>query len=108
MGNLAQALVESAKVHGDRPAIRQDDVVLTYAQLDDASSRVAAMLRRYGVRPGDRVGVMLPNVVSFPVVYYGVLRAGGVVVPMFLLPTLVFLEWMPGREPPMPGWKQCW
>jgi long-chain acyl-CoA synthetase len=82
MGNLAQALVESAKVHGDRPAIKQGDVVLTYAQLDDASSRVAAMLRRYGVRPGDRVGVMLPNVASFPVVYYGVLRAGGVVVPM--------------------------
>jgi long-chain acyl-CoA synthetase len=82
MGNLAQALVESAKVHGDRPAIRQGDVVLTYAQLDDASSRVAAMLRRHGVGPGDRVGLMLPNVASFPVVYYGVLRAGGVVVPM--------------------------
>ncbi len=82
MGNLVQALVESARVHGDQPAIRQGDVILSYAQLDDASSRVAAMLRTYGVRPGDRVGVMLPNVVSFPVDYCDVLRAGGVVVPI--------------------------
>ena len=82
MGNLAQALAESAKVHGDRPAIRQGDVDLTYAQLDDASARVAGMLRGYGVRAGDRVGIMLPNLLSFPAIYYGALRAGGVVVPM--------------------------
>ena len=37
------------------------------------------------MEPGDRVGVMLPNVPEFPVAYYGVLRAGGVVVPMNVL-----------------------
>ena len=37
------------------------------------------------MKPGDRVGVMLPNVPYFPVAYYGVLRAGGVVVPMNVL-----------------------
>ena len=41
--------------------------------------------RRRGCEPGDRVGVMLPNVPYFPVAYYGVLRAGGVVVPMNVL-----------------------
>ena len=39
-------------------------------------------MREKGLQPGDRVGVMLPNVPEFPIAYYGVLRAGGVVVPM--------------------------
>ena len=47
--------------------------------------RVAALLRSAASQPGDRVGIMLPNVPYFPVVYYGVLRAGGVVVPMNVL-----------------------
>ena len=63
-------------------AVRLDDVVLTYAELDDLTARVADRLRERGVEPGDRVGIMLPNVPAFPVIYYGVLRAGGTVVPM--------------------------
>ena len=56
--------------------------MITYAQLDDLSARAADWLRERGVAPGDRVGIMLPNVAQFPVLYYGVLRAGGTVVPM--------------------------
>ncbi|WP_406005153.1 long-chain fatty acid--CoA ligase [Streptomyces sp. NBC_00637] len=82
MNNLAAALVESAGAGGDRVAVRQDETVLTYAQLDDASARVATLLRDRGVRPGDRVALVMPNVILFPVAYYGILRAGGVVVPM--------------------------
>ena len=85
MANLVRLLTETAARHGDRPAVRLDDVTLTYAQLDDAVSRCAGMLRAAGVEPGDRVGVMLPNVPQFPIAYYGVLRAGGVVVPMNVL-----------------------
>jgi long-chain acyl-CoA synthetase len=80
--NLADNLVRSAAQFSDHPAVRLDDVLLTYADLDRCSSRVAALLGAHGVRPGDRVGVMLPNVPEFAAVYYGVLRAGGVVVPM--------------------------
>ena len=58
---------------------------LSYAELDDRSARLATLLREKGLRPGDRVGVMLPNVLEFPIAYYGVLRAGGVVVPMNVL-----------------------
>ncbi|NBE52957.1 long-chain-fatty-acid--CoA ligase [Streptomyces boluensis] len=79
---LTSLLAGSARTHGERVAVRQDETVLTYAQLDDASARVAALLRAKGVRAGDRVALMLPNVVHFPVAYYGVLRAGGVVVPL--------------------------
>ena len=53
--------------------------------LDEGSARVAGLLRERGVQPGDRVGIMLPNVPYFAVVYYGVLRVGGVVVPMNVL-----------------------
>src|SRR5881275_936723 len=83
--NLATVLTETASKHGDRPAIKLDDLTLTYAQLDEATARVAALVKEKGIEPGDRVGVMLPNVPYFPVVYYGVLRAGGVIVPMNVL-----------------------
>ena len=54
---------------------------MTYKMLDDAASRVARLLKDRGLRPGERVGVVLPNVPYFGIVYYGVRRAGGVVVP---------------------------
>src|SRR3954452_8566599 len=83
--SLAKLLTETAAEHGDRTALRLDDAAVTYAQLDDGSARVAALLRDKGVEPGDRVGVMLPNVPYFAVAYYGVLRSGAVVVPMNVL-----------------------
>jgi long-chain acyl-CoA synthetase len=83
--NLALNLVTTASRRGDRPALLLGAEALTYAELDDASARMASVLRRRGLRPGDRVGIVLPNVPHFAVVYYGVLRAGGVVVPMNVL-----------------------
>ncbi|MGB2711960.1 MAG: long-chain fatty acid--CoA ligase [Conexibacter sp.] len=83
--NLASLLTDTAARHPERTAIKLDDVELSYAQLDAASARVAGLLAQHGFQPGDRVGVMLPNVPYFPIVYYGVLRAGGVVVPMNVL-----------------------
>jgi long-chain acyl-CoA synthetase len=80
--NLASGLTRSAEAHPDRPAVRLDDAVTTYRDLDQQSARVAAVLRSHGVGAGDRVGVMLPNVLEFAAVYFGVLRAGAVVVPM--------------------------
>jgi long-chain acyl-CoA synthetase len=83
--NLARILTETAERHGDRTAFKLDDVELTYAALDETSARVAALLKSKGLQPGDRVGLMLPNVPYFPAIYYGILRAGGVVVPMNVL-----------------------
>jgi long-chain acyl-CoA synthetase len=80
--NLATNLLRTADRFADRPAVRLDDTVLTYRDLCDRSGRVAALLAARGIGPGDRVAVMLPNVPQFAVVYYGVLRAGAVVVPM--------------------------
>jgi long-chain acyl-CoA synthetase len=83
--NLAHLLTESAARHADRPALKLDDTVVDYATLDKGASRVSGLLKERGLQPGDRVGVMLPNVPYFGIVYYGVLRAGGVVVPMNVL-----------------------
>jgi long-chain acyl-CoA synthetase len=80
--NLATNLLRTAERFPERPAVRLDDTMLTYRDLAEASGRVATMLCERGVRPGDRVAVMLPNVPHFAAVYYGILRAGGVVVPM--------------------------
>jgi long-chain acyl-CoA synthetase len=82
MTNLALDLREAAQMYPERPAVRLDDMILSYARLDELSARAAGWLRSRGVRPGDPVGIMLPNVPQFPVFYYGVLRAGGTVVPM--------------------------
>jgi len=72
----------AARAHPGRVAVRVGEARTTYSELDLASARVAGLLRERGFKPGDRVGVMLPNVAEFAAVYYGVLRAGGVVVPM--------------------------
>ena len=83
--SLAQLLTETAAEHADRPALKLDDTVLNYAVLNEGATRIAGLLKEKGIEPGDRVGIMLPNVPYFAVVYYGVLRAGGVVVPMNVL-----------------------
>ncbi len=83
--NLASIVTDSAARAPEAVAVRLGPLELTYAELDDRSARLAAWLREQGLQQGDRVGVMLPNVLEFPISYYGVLRAGGVVVPMNVL-----------------------
>ncbi len=80
--NLAENLVRTAEAHASRPAVKLDDAVVPYGVLANAASRVAGWLGELGVRPGDRVGVSLPNIPQMPIIYYGILWAGGVVVPM--------------------------
>jgi long-chain acyl-CoA synthetase len=80
--NLAGILTASAERDPDHTAIKLDDLELSYAALNGVSAHIAGLLKDRGFQRGDRVGVMLPNVPYFPVLYYGVLRAGGVVVPM--------------------------
>ena len=80
--NLARNLTDTTRAHAGRVAVRVDNAAMTYRALDEASARVAGLLHERGLKQGDRVGIMMPNVAEVPVVYYGVLRAGGVVVPM--------------------------
>src|SRR5262252_4036937 len=73
--NLARNLTDTTRSLAGRVAVRVDNAAMTYRALDEASARVAALLHERGLGPGDRVGIMLPNVAEVPVAYYGVLRA---------------------------------
>ncbi|OBH60271.1 long-chain fatty acid--CoA ligase [Mycobacterium sp. E2479] len=85
MSSLALNLIEATRRRAEGIAMRLDDVEISYSWLDSASACLAGLLAAHGLLPGDRVGVMLPNVPYFAVAYYGVLRAGGVVVPINVL-----------------------
>ncbi|MBA0050735.1 hypothetical protein E0L36_07445 [Streptomyces sp. AJS327] len=81
MSNLATVLVEAAERYPLRPAVRAGGTVLTYAELDELSGRVAGGLLAHGVRAGDLVGLRLPGGPVFPVVCFGILRVGAIVLP---------------------------
>jgi long-chain acyl-CoA synthetase len=82
---LALMVRESARTHPDKPAVLFDGGRLSYAELDAASDRLAAGLLAHGLAPGDSVALQLPNVPQFVVAYFGILKAGCVVVPMNVL-----------------------
>jgi len=85
MANLVENLTTTAARCAARPALRVGGDTTTYAAFDEQTARVAGLIRSRGLELGDPVGVMLPNVPQFAVIYYGVLRAGCVVVPMNVL-----------------------
>jgi long-chain acyl-CoA synthetase len=82
MSNLALNLVATSRRSPGRTATITDDATQTYAELAVASSRFATLLRQKGIQPGDRVGIMLPNIAAVPIAYYGIWHLGGIVVPM--------------------------
>jgi long-chain acyl-CoA synthetase len=73
-------LEESAAKFPDRPCTIFKGRVVTYRQMNDLTDRMAAGLAAVGVKPGDRVGIFIPNTPQFVIAYYGILKAGGVVV----------------------------
>jgi long-chain acyl-CoA synthetase len=85
MLNLASLLEDSARRHPDRDAVVLADTRLDYATLDALANRVANLLVERGVQPGDKVALSCPNTPAFPAVYYGILKAGAVVVPLNVL-----------------------
>ncbi|MBC9957932.1 long-chain fatty acid--CoA ligase [Yimella sp. cx-51] len=82
MTNLACNLQKTAAAHPDQTALVLGEHSLTYGQVTDAAGRVATMLQDKGIKPGDRVALSLPNVFDFPVIFFGALQAGAVVIPM--------------------------
>jgi long-chain acyl-CoA synthetase len=82
---LAELVADVAQRDGDKPAIVFQDQPISYAQLHGLIERAANALAARGVRHGDRVAVMLPNIPQFVVAYYAVARLGAVVVPVNVL-----------------------
>ncbi|GAA5176002.1 long-chain fatty acid--CoA ligase [Pseudonocardia eucalypti] len=80
--NLAENLVRTAAERPEAPALVAGPVTVSYQQFLEAVRRGAGWLRANGVQPGDRVGLILPNVPAFPAICYAALYAGATVVPM--------------------------
>jgi long-chain acyl-CoA synthetase len=78
---LYSLLTESAKKNGGKTCLRYQGRSLTYSEIDEASSRFAAALLSLGLAKGDRVAIFSPNTPQFVISYYGILKAGGIVVP---------------------------
>jgi long-chain acyl-CoA synthetase len=76
---------EVARAHPDAVAISFAGRTTTFAALDAASDRVAAWMAARGVAKGDRIGLYCPNSDAFAVAYFGILKAGAVVLPINLL-----------------------
>ena len=83
--NLAVILRETALATPDQPVALFGDTVMTYRELDELSDRLAVGLRASGADPGDPVALQLPNIPQFLVSYFGILKAGCVVVPLNVL-----------------------
>jgi long-chain acyl-CoA synthetase len=85
--SLATVLAEGARRFPDRVAVVDTGTRVTYRELWAQTLAYAAGLKELGVRPGDTVAVLIPNVLDFPRVYFGALAAGAAVVPVHLLLT---------------------
>ncbi|MDX1645200.1 MAG: long-chain fatty acid--CoA ligase [Thermoanaerobaculia bacterium] len=85
MLNLAVMLEHSARRRPERTAVVFADHRLSYARIDAAANQVAAGLVELGIEPGDKVALTCPNLPYFPIAYYGILKAGAVVVPLNVL-----------------------
>jgi long-chain acyl-CoA synthetase len=91
--SLRDMFEEACKAYGNRTAFMNFGAQLTYAQLDELSRAFAAWLqRKSGLAPGDRVALMMPNLLQYPIALFGILRAGLAVVNVNPLYTARELE----------------
>ena len=73
-------LEESARKYPTAPCTIFKGGIVTFKEMDELTNRLAAGLTALGVKKGDRVGIFMPNTPQFVIAYFGVLKAGGVVV----------------------------
>jgi long-chain acyl-CoA synthetase len=85
MLNLAILLEDSAREVPERTAIVFEETKLSYAALNAAANQVANILTLAGIQKGDTIALSCQNVPYFPIVYYGILKAGAVVIPLNVL-----------------------
>ena len=85
MLNLSVVLEDSARRYPTKDAFIFMDTHLTYAQVNGAANQVANGLKQMGIQPGDKVALSCLNLPYFPIVYFGILKAGATVVPLSVL-----------------------
>ncbi len=83
--NLSSIIEQHARLSPEKEAVICLDTRLTYGQLNAFANRVANAIKGLGIKHGDKVALLCPNLPFFPAVYYGILKAGAVVVPLNVL-----------------------
>lgn len=78
--SLKQLLEEACARYAERIALVQMGTGLTYRELDELTRAFAGWLQQAGFRKGDRIAIMLPNMLQYPIALFGALRAGLIVV----------------------------
>src|SRR6201988_2418561 len=90
--SLKELVEKTCAQHANRVAYVQMDAELTYRQVDELSRAFAAWLQHAGFAKGDRLAIMLPNTLQYPIALFGALRAGITVVntnPLYTAPELL-------------------
>lgn len=85
MLNLATVFCYSAEEHPDKIAIIFGDKRFTFGQVDAAVNQLANALMSEGIKKGDKIALSCPNLPYFPMIYYAILKAGAIVVPLNVL-----------------------
>jgi long-chain acyl-CoA synthetase len=85
MLNLATILEDSANRYPSKPAFTFIDTALSFAQINAAANQVANGLKAQGIKAGDKVALSCLNLPNFPIIYFGILKMGAVVVPLSVL-----------------------
>ncbi len=85
MLNVSYLVEFQAREYPQRTAVILNDTRLTYGQLNALANQFANGLRAIGVKRGDKVALMMPNIPYFPIAYNGILKTGATVVPFNVL-----------------------
>ncbi len=83
--NLSLFLEDSARRYSEKPAFTFMDTTLNFKQINAAANQVANALLKEGIGHGDKVALSCLNVPYFPIIYFGILKTGAVVVPLSVL-----------------------
>ena len=85
MFNLSIAIEYNSFKFPKKKAFTQDDKSISYEEFNRLTNQLANAILNSGIKPGDKIAIQCPNIIEFPVIYYGILKMGGVVVPLSIL-----------------------
>ena len=85
MLNLTSFLDDSAIKYANKPAFTFNDTTLSFSQINTAANQIANGLLSQGIKKGDKIALSCLNLPYFPMIYFGILKMGGIVVPLSVL-----------------------
>ena len=85
MFNLSIAIEYNSIKFAKKKAFIQDNKSISFDEFNRLTNQLANAILVSGIKPGDKVAIQCPNIIQFPIIYYGILKMGGVVVPLSIL-----------------------